>query len=95
MATHGCLSEYTSAEDWASYVERMDQYFLANDVTEAAKKRAILLSVVGDKTYKLIRDLTAVSVVREKQQHNTWLNCGIWRDIVNTDKTWMKCSVTG
>ena len=50
MATHGRLSEYASAEDWASYVERMDQSFLANDVTEAAKKRAILLSVVGDKT---------------------------------------------
>ena len=59
MATHGSLSEYNPAEDWVSYVERMDQYFLANDVNEAQKKRAILLSVVGDKTYKLIRDLVA------------------------------------
>ena len=33
MATHGRLSEYNSAEDWISYVERLDQYFLANDVT--------------------------------------------------------------
>ena len=59
MATHGSLSEYNPAKDWVSYVERMDQYFLANDVNEARKKRAILLSVVGDKTYKLIRDLVA------------------------------------
>ena len=66
MATHGRLSEYSSAEDWASYVERMEQYFLANDVTEAAKKRAILLSVVGDKTYKLIRDLVAPKKPTEK-----------------------------
>ena len=51
MATHGRLSEYISAEDWASYVERMDQYFLANDMSDAAKKRAIFLSVVGDKTH--------------------------------------------
>ena len=28
----------------------MDQYFLANDVNDAAKKRVILLSVVGNKT---------------------------------------------
>ena len=44
----------------------MDQYFLANDVTDAAKKRAILLSVVGDKTYKLIRDLVAPKKPTEK-----------------------------
>ena len=66
MATHGSLSEYNSAEDWVSYVERMDQYFLANDVDEAAKKRAIFLSVVGDKTYKLIRDLVAPAKPTDK-----------------------------
>jgi len=51
MADHGRLSEYSSMEDWAAYIERMDQYFLANNVTDVAKKWAILLSVVGDKTY--------------------------------------------
>ena len=59
MATHGRLSEYSSAKDWASYVKKMDQYFLANDATDTAKKRVILLSVVGDKIYKLICDLVA------------------------------------
>ena len=66
MATHGHLSEYTSAEDWASYTERMDQYFLANDVSDGAKKRAILLSVVGNKTYTLIRDLVAPNMPTDK-----------------------------
>ena len=45
-------------DDWKSYVERLDQYFAANDITEAAKKRATLLSSVGAVTYKLIRNLT-------------------------------------
>ena len=27
MVTHGRLSEYSSAEDWVSYVERMDNIF--------------------------------------------------------------------
>ena len=67
MATHGHLSEYSSAEDWASYTERMDQYFLANDVSDAAKKRAILLSVVGNKTYTLIRDLAAPNMPTDKK----------------------------
>ena len=59
MTTHGCLSEYSSAKDWASYVKKMDQYYLVNDVTDTAKNRAILLSVVGDKIHKLICDLVA------------------------------------
>ena len=66
MVTHRCLSEYSSTKDWASHVERMDQYFLANDVTDAAKKRAILLSVIGDKTYKLIHDLVTPKKPIEK-----------------------------
>ena len=45
-------------DDWKSYVERLDQYFAANDITEAEKKRATLLSSVGADTYKLIRNLT-------------------------------------
>ena len=39
-------------------MERLDQYFAANDITEAEKKRATLLSFVGAVTYKLIRNLT-------------------------------------
>ena len=45
-------------DDWKSYVESLDQYFAANDITEAEKKRATLLSSVGAVTYKLIRNLT-------------------------------------
>ena len=66
MATHGRLCEYNSVEDWISYVERLDQYFLANDVTKDTKKRAIFLSVVGDKTYKLIPDLLAPNKPTDK-----------------------------
>ena len=57
MARHGTIQEFDSAtEDLTAYSERLEQYFVANDVTDAAKKRAILLSVCGT-TYKLIRSL--------------------------------------
>ena len=46
-----------SKDDWTSYTERMAHYFVANDVTDADKKRSILLSVCGASTYKLIRNL--------------------------------------
>ena len=62
MATHGSIGEFQNAqEDWQSYmyVERLQQYFVANDVKNADKQRAILLSSVGGPTYQLIRNLLA------------------------------------
>ena len=36
MATHAALGEFESTrEDWTSYTERLEQYFLANDVDSA------------------------------------------------------------
>ena len=60
MATYGKIGEFKESEDmWIryQYVERLEQYFLANEVDDVAKRRAILLSVCGSKTYALARDL--------------------------------------
>ena len=54
------------SEDWRAYVERLDQYFVANGVEDAAKKRAILLSVCGVKTYQLMRDLVSPAKPADK-----------------------------
>jgi len=52
MVTHGNIGEFDhQKEDWTTYSERLAEYFTANDVGEAAKKRAILLSVVGASTH--------------------------------------------
>ena len=61
MATkHGTIGEFDkSQEDWQAYVERVNLYLIANDVTDPIKKRAILLSVCGTKTYHTIRNLVA------------------------------------
>ena len=41
---HGTIGEFNSTqEDWTSYVERLQQYFAANDVAEG-KQKAVLTS---------------------------------------------------
>ena len=66
MAKHGSVCEYDhSTEDWDSYTERLEQYFMANDVEDASKKRAVLLSACGATTYGLIRSLVAPKKVTE------------------------------
>lgn len=42
-------------ETWTSYKERLDSYFVANDIKDE-KKVPALLSLVGARTYALLRD---------------------------------------
>ena len=60
MATFGTLNEFSGIDsDWISYNERCTFYFIANKITDDDIKRAVFLSIVGDKTYQLIRGLLA------------------------------------
>ena len=56
MATQGSVLAFDPSKDWTSYEERL-RYFVANDVTDGAKKRLILLAACGAPAYKLIRSL--------------------------------------
>ena len=57
MATHGAVGPFNvDREDWLLYIERLQQYFIANEVKED-RQRAILLSVCGAPTYQVIRNL--------------------------------------
>ncbi|XP_030608895.1 uncharacterized protein K02A2.6-like [Archocentrus centrarchus] len=47
-----------SGEQWATYIERFEHYVVANDIHEA-KKVSVLFSVMGPKTYGLLRSLVA------------------------------------
>ena len=58
VGLHGTAPVFDSTqEEWTEYVERLDSYFIANDLTDPAKKRAILVNAVGPKTYRLIKTL--------------------------------------
>ena len=60
VATFGKLTEYDpEQEEWRSYSERLEFFFTADDIKDAEKKKAILLSSSGSKTYKLFHGLTA------------------------------------
>lgn len=57
MAFVGKVDEFDSAnEDWEAYIERVELYCHANDV-EDEKKVSVLLSLMGAKTYNLLRNL--------------------------------------
>ncbi len=60
----GHIEEFDPAtDDWTLYVERMEEMFKANDLTgrdKAEKRSAIFLSIVGKRTYSLLRSLLAL-----------------------------------
>lgn len=54
----GRLEPFDSAiESWDSYHERLEQYFICNEV-KAEKKVPVLLTLIGGNTYSLLRGLT-------------------------------------
>jgi len=56
----GTVDTFNEAEDtWQAYVERLEHFFTANEIVSEPKRKAILLSSVGPKTYKLLSNLVA------------------------------------
>lgn len=57
MGLYGKINEFDPEWQWQQYVERLDFYFLANEITDAAQKHAIFLSACGGKVYAVLWDL--------------------------------------
>ena len=65
MTAHGKIGPFnTSAESWASYTERLNYYFLANDIKDE-KKHSILLTLCGPQTFQLLRSLVQLRKLEE------------------------------
>jgi len=45
--------------NWSRYVERLEQYFVANGIEDDPKQVAVLLCVMGEKPYELLHNLLA------------------------------------
>ena len=45
----------STGQEWTAYYEQMEFYFSANEITDEKQKKSILLSSVGNDTFKLIR----------------------------------------
>ncbi len=53
-------------DDWQSYTERMEQFFAANVIADEDKKRAVFLTLIGEKAYALLRNLVAPAKPSDK-----------------------------
>ena len=67
-AVFGQITEFDeSKEKWPLYAERLEQRYATNGVDDADRQRAILLCVVGARTYRTLRSLVAPLKSREKK----------------------------
>ena len=58
-STFGTLSEFKAdIDDWNSYVERLQFFFIANGITDESKQKAILSSSCGADACKIFKGLT-------------------------------------
>ena len=66
MSTFGKLDECNETEDWRHYIERVNHFFEANEITDPDKRRSIFLVCVGAKTSRLVRSLVAPEDPKDK-----------------------------
>jgi hypothetical protein len=58
-ATLGHVEPFDLNDNWSLYVERLGQFFVANDIKDDTKQVAVLLTVIGSKPYELLHSLLA------------------------------------
>lgn len=68
MATHiGTTEEFQEdREDWRQYAKRLQHFMDANGITDENWKRAVSITVIGLKAYKLLANLVAPAKPGEK-----------------------------
>ena len=53
-------------DNWEEWKERLEFYLEAENITEADRKRSVLLTVCGKETYSLVKSLASPSKVKDK-----------------------------
>ena len=67
MSLLGKIDEFNCKDDdICEYMERVEQYFYANNIEDEKKQTAIFLTVIGSETYSLLRSLLALDVPSTK-----------------------------
>ena len=68
MATYGKVKLFNpKVNDWEVYKEQLCFYMVVSSITDATKKRSILLTVCGEQTFTM--QLGPRGQVRHKQHH--------------------------
>ena len=58
----GTIEKYDEIENWSNYSERMEQFFIMNNIVEQKQKAAVFLSAIGSNAYALLKNLTTPSL---------------------------------
>ena len=61
----GDVGAYDSLQDWQTYEGRFRFFLEANGVTEASRKRVVLLSTIGPTAFKVVENLNAPTVLTD------------------------------
>ena len=90
----GPIDEFKpDSENITTYLEKIDLFFIANDVAED-KKVPVLLSCIGPKTYSILKNLTAFIFIEEhstpvKQLPTSSQTYAGWQSTVSSMVPWM------
>ena len=59
------VQKFVVGTDFKAYAEQLEFFFVANGVTDPKQKKAVLLTNLPTETYQLVKDLVALTLLRE------------------------------
>ena len=69
MATHGNIGEFhADSKNWASYIEQLQQYLIANNIKDVGRQRAVLLNIHDTSMYQLIRKVVSPAKLTKSEK---------------------------
>ena len=55
---HGHIEHFDPEQgEWTSYEQRLNMYFIANEITDADRQKATFLTLIGPKAFHLLKTL--------------------------------------
>jgi len=99
MALLGKIEEFDpKKEDWRQYLERLEEFFVANDLTgesKAVKRRSTFISLIGPEPYKLLRSLLSPEKPKDKTfealHSKTVGGCAEFPVLLQSKAAWRNC----
>ena len=62
----GKIARYVVGSDWSSFIDQLDFFFLANGISQDARKKWILLSSLPPETFQTLRDVLRPAALKDE-----------------------------
>jgi hypothetical protein len=63
----GAIENYRPGQDFMAYIERMEQFFIVNDIKDDTKQVALFITLIGPECYGVLKNILSPEIPKNKK----------------------------